>query len=59
MATRDADDRQTEVDTTSHITSQTPSERSRSDKREVRAPLPPGAVIYAPEWSAKVFAPWL
>ena len=45
MAIRDADDRQTEIDITSHTTSQTPSERSRSDKREVRAPLPPGAVM--------------
>ena len=34
-----------EVDVPSHTTSQTPSERSRSDKREVRAPLPPGAVM--------------
>ena len=34
-----------EIDVPSHTTSQTPSERSRSDKREVRAPLPPGAVL--------------
>ena len=45
MAIEDADNGQTGNDVPSHTTSQTPSERSRSDKREVRAPLPPGAVM--------------
>ena len=45
MAIEDADDDKTVSDTPIHTTSQTPSERSRSDKREVKIPLPPGAVM--------------
>ena len=45
MAIRDADNDQTASDVPIHTTSQTPSERSLSDKREVRTPLPPGAVM--------------
>ncbi|CAL1141768.1 unnamed protein product, partial [Cladocopium goreaui] len=42
---QDADNGQTGNNAPSHTTSQTPSERSRSDKREVRVPLPPGQVL--------------
>ena len=53
MAIEDADNGQTGNDVPSHTTSQTPSERSRSDKREVRVPLPPGAVV--PQSGARGF----
>jgi len=45
MAIEDADDDKTVSDVPIHTNSKTPSERSRSDKREVKIPLPPGAVM--------------
>ena len=54
MAIEDAGNGQTGNDVPSHTTSQTPSERSRSDKREVRVPLPPGAVV--PQSGAQRFS---
>ena len=54
MAIEDADYGQTGNNAPSHTTSQTPSERSRSDKREVRVPLPPGAVV--PQSGAQRFS---
>ena len=54
MAIEDADNGQTGNNAPSHTTSQTPSERSRSDKREVRVPLPPGAVV--PQSGAQRFS---
>ena len=44
MALEDADDK-TVSDNPANTNSLTPSERSRSDKREIRTPLPPGAVV--------------
>ena len=56
MAIEDADDSKTASDNPINTNSQTPSERSRSDKREVRVPLPPGAVV--PQSGAqRVFTP--
>ena len=54
MAIEDADDSKTASDNPINTNSQTPSERSRSDKREVRVPLPPGAVV--PQSGAQRFS---
>ena len=53
MAIEDADNDGTVSDISIHASSQAPSERSRSDKREVRVPHPPGAIV--PQVSALRF----
>ena len=45
MAIEDADNDRTVSDASIHTNSQTPSERSRSDKREIRVPHLPGAIM--------------